>query len=62
MMGIGLTIVLFIVSLFILYVVIESAVRRGINSSVIGKYLEEKHGMKEEHKPSFLDHDLDSDE
>ncbi|MBE3102679.1 MAG: hypothetical protein IMZ40_00370 [Bacilli bacterium] len=60
MESIGLSIVLYIVSLFILYIVIETAVRRGINSSNIGQLLEKKNGSKED-KKSFLDNDLDND-
>ncbi|MFD2637828.1 hypothetical protein [Piscibacillus salipiscarius] len=40
-------IILFLVSLFILYLVIQAAVRNGINNSLVGKYLREKHGIKE---------------
>jgi len=52
-------IIAYLIGLFILYVVIETAVRRGINSSIIGKFLEDKYGIKEE-KKSFLDNDLDN--
>ncbi|MCA1060273.1 hypothetical protein LCL96_15145 [Rossellomorea aquimaris] len=37
----------FIVFGAVLYSIIWRAVRHGINQSLIGKYLEEKHGMKE---------------
>jgi hypothetical protein len=57
---IGLSIVFYIVGLFILYIVIETAVRRGINSSIIGQFHEKKYGIKEDNK-SFLDDDLDND-
>lgn len=50
----------FLIGLFVLYLIIYTAVKDGINKSVIGKYLEQKHGLKEERK-SFLDHDLDHD-
>lgn len=60
MESIGLSIFIFLVSLFIFYIVIETAVRRGINSSIIGRYLEEKYNIKED-KKSFLDDDLDKD-
>ncbi|KOR83564.1 hypothetical protein AM233_05160 [Bacillus sp. FJAT-22058] len=60
MQSIGLSIVLYIISLFILYIVIETAVRKGINSSIIGQILEKKSGIKED-KKSFLDDDLDND-
>ncbi|WRP07213.1 hypothetical protein U9J35_03340 [Rossellomorea aquimaris] len=36
-----------LVSLLIFYLVIERAVRDGINNSSIGKFLEDKHGIKE---------------
>jgi hypothetical protein len=45
--------------LFILYIVIETAVRKGINSSILGQFLEKKYGLKED-KKSFLDDDLDN--
>ncbi|WP_285767394.1 hypothetical protein [Peribacillus sp. SI8-4] len=53
--------VLVIVGLFILYTVIEAAVRKGINRSIIGQIVEEKYDMKKD-KRSFLDDDLDNDE
>ncbi|MGM1032987.1 MAG: hypothetical protein ACQEXK_11010 [Bacillota bacterium] len=45
-------IIFYIVGVFILYIVIETAVRRGINHSIIGQFLEKK---------SFLDDDLDNE-
>ncbi|MGE6753508.1 hypothetical protein ACQKFO_08645 [Rossellomorea sp. NPDC071047] len=36
-----------LVTLLIFYLVIERAVRDGINNSSIGQFLEEKHGIKE---------------
>lgn len=56
----GLSILIYLVGLFILYIVIETAVRRGINSSIIGRYMEEKNDNRED-KESFLDDDLDKD-
>jgi hypothetical protein len=53
-----LSIILYIVGIFILYIVIETAVRRGINASILGKFLEKKYGIKED-KKSFFDDDLD---
>lgn len=53
-------IIFYIVGVFILYIVIETAVRRGINHSIIGQFLEKKYGMKED-KKSFLDDDLDNE-
>ncbi|MDQ0223851.1 hypothetical protein [Metabacillus niabensis] len=58
-MDIIFSIIAYLIGLFILYVVIETAVRKGINSSIIGKFLEDKYGIKEE-KKSFLDNDLDN--
>ncbi|WP_082234613.1 hypothetical protein [Halobacillus massiliensis] len=59
--GIGLTIIFYLIGLFILYIIIETAVRRGINSSIIGQYLEKKYGMQDTRKKknSFLEDDLD---
>ncbi|WHY96968.1 hypothetical protein [Peribacillus simplex] len=53
-------IIFFVVGLFILYIVIETAVRKGINNSNIGQFLEKKYGVKAD-KKSFLDDDLDND-
>lgn len=61
MEGIILPIVLCVIGVFILYVVIETAVRRGINSSIVGQSLEKQDGMNV-NKKSFLDHDLDNEE
>jgi hypothetical protein len=55
-----LSIVLWIVGLFILYIVISTAVKDGINKSVVGQFIENKYGCKED-KKSFLDSDLDND-
>ena len=55
-------IIFWIIGLFILYAVIESAVRNGINHSIVAKFIEEKHGIKEDKSGSFLDHDIDDDE
>ncbi|MGG0288718.1 hypothetical protein ABEY41_27305 [Peribacillus butanolivorans] len=59
-MKVIIPIVFTIVGLFILYIVIETAVRKGINSSIIGQFLEKKYEIKED-KKSFLDDDLDND-
>lgn len=48
-----------IISLFIFYVVIEAAVRNGINSSKLGKLIDKEHGQEIPKKKSFLDNDLD---
>ncbi|MEC0347166.1 MULTISPECIES: hypothetical protein [Peribacillus] len=53
-------IIFYIVGVFIIYIVIETAVRRGINHSIIGQFLEKKYEMKED-KKSFLDDDLDNE-
>ncbi|WP_102029056.1 hypothetical protein [Salirhabdus sp. Marseille-P4669] len=47
-----------IIGLFVLYMVIESAVRNGINNSVIGQRFTQKQDIMED-KKSFLDNDLD---
>ncbi|MGY6209505.1 hypothetical protein ACXEO8_05980 [Cytobacillus firmus] len=60
MAGLFGAIAFYIVGLFILYIVIETAVRRGINSSIIGQFLEKKYGIRGD-KKSFLDDDLDND-
>lgn len=60
MEDLGIFIFLYIVSLFILYIVIETAVRRGINSSIIGRTFEDTYKNKKD-KKSFLDNDLDQD-
>ncbi|MFB7641992.1 MULTISPECIES: hypothetical protein [Peribacillus] len=39
-------IVFYILGLFILFIVIETAVRKGINSSIIGQFLEKKYEFK----------------
>jgi hypothetical protein len=36
-----------LIGLSLFYMIIERAVRDGINNSVIGRYLYEKHGVKE---------------
>ena len=56
-----ISILLYIGSLFILYIVIETAVRKGINNSIIGQALEKKLGITEEKKKSFFDNDLDDE-
>ncbi len=55
-----ISIVFWIVGLFILYIVISTAVKNGINKSTVGQFIERKYGVKEE-KKSFLDSDLDND-
>ncbi|MCG3418206.1 hypothetical protein [Oceanobacillus jordanicus] len=54
------TIVLWIMGLVILYFVIYTAVKDGINKSLVGQFIEKNYDVKEE-KKSFLDNDLDSD-
>jgi hypothetical protein len=56
----GLYIILYFVGLFFLFIVIETAVKRGINNSIIGDFLKKKYGIKDD-KKSFLDDDLDND-
>lgn len=57
-MSIVISIVVSIGGLIVLYGVIEAAVRSGINSSIVGQFLEKKIGFEED-KKSFLDNDLD---
>jgi len=47
-MSIVISIVVSIVGLLALYGVIEAAVRNGINSSIIGQFLEKKNEIEEE--------------
>ncbi|MFB5281867.1 hypothetical protein [Peribacillus sp. Hz7] len=54
------SIILWIVGLFILYIVISTAVKDGINKSVVGQFIEQKYGVKDD-KKSFFDSDLDND-
>ncbi|MGG1631826.1 hypothetical protein [Rossellomorea sp. NRS-1567] len=42
-----ISVIVLILLLFIFYIIVERAIRDGINNSVIGRYLEEKHGIKE---------------
>ena len=55
-----ISIVSWIIGLFILYIIIFLAVKHGINNSVVGRFLEEKYGVETNEK-SFLDRDLDND-
>lgn len=55
-----LSIILYIFGVFILYVVIETAVKRGINSSIVGQFFEKKSEFKEG-KSSSLNNDIDED-
>ncbi len=54
----GQVIFAYIVSIVILYLVIETAVRKGINSSVIGEYMKKKHDDDGEEERSI---DIDND-
>jgi len=51
---------LLVIGLFIFYFVIYTAVKDGINKSVIGQYLENKHNFVDKQKP-FIHNDLDKD-
>ncbi|WP_102275283.1 hypothetical protein [Cytobacillus massiliigabonensis] len=53
-------IILLIVGLLILFIVVSSAVKTGINKSEVGQFFEKKSGVEEKRK-SFLDRDLDND-
>jgi hypothetical protein len=54
------SIFLWIVGLIILYLVISTAVKDGINKSVVGQYMNLNLGDKDG-KKSFLNRDLDND-
>ncbi|WP_392454978.1 hypothetical protein ACF3OH_12725 [Chryseomicrobium aureum] len=54
------TIILWILGLLVLHFVIYTAVRDGINKSVIGQYINEKTGNKVDAK-TFINKDLDND-
>jgi hypothetical protein len=54
------SILIWAVGLFILYLVISTAVKDGINKSVVGQYLNSTLGVKDD-KKSLLDNDLDND-
>jgi hypothetical protein len=54
------SIILLIIGLLILYIVISTAVKDGINKSVVGQLIEKKFGIKDDRK-SFLDSDVDND-
>ncbi|WP_099157513.1 hypothetical protein [Virgibacillus ndiopensis] len=59
-----INLVLYIVGLFILYLIIQAAVRSGIDNSEVGKIIREKYGLNiniKNDKKSFLDGDLDKD-
>lgn len=58
--SLAFSIILWIVGLFILYIVILTAVKDGINKSVVGQFIEKEYRVKE-NKKSFLDSDLDND-
>lgn len=47
-------ILFYLLSLFILYLVIQAAVRNGINSSIVGKWMREKYD-EESHDESNKD-------
>nr|GGG83575.1 hypothetical protein GCM10011398_31450 [Virgibacillus oceani] len=63
-MGFLINLVLYIIGLFILYLIIQAAVRNGIDNSEVGKIIREKYGTDsiiKNDKKSFLDDDLDKD-
>ncbi|UOQ49903.1 hypothetical protein MUN88_07490 [Gracilibacillus caseinilyticus] len=47
--------VLGVVTIFVLYIVIETAVRRGINASKLGKYIDEQTKQREETRKDLDD-------
>lgn len=52
-------IILWLIGLFILYFVISTAVKDGINKSIIGQFIRKRHGFEDEEKP-FIKNDLDN--
>lgn len=44
-------VLMLVVLLIILYYILKGAIRNGIDESKIGKYLMEKHGIKDEEAP-----------
>jgi hypothetical protein len=58
--SLAFSIILWIIGLFILYLVVSTAVKDGINKSVVGQLIEKKYGVEAKEK-SFLDIDLDND-
>ncbi|MGL4521214.1 MAG: hypothetical protein ACRCWQ_01460 [Bacilli bacterium] len=54
-------IIIGIISMFVLYIVIETAVRKGIDHSELSTVLLEKHNAVQEKKKGFLDKDIDSE-
>lgn len=56
-----ISIVMYVFSLFVLYIIIKTAVREGINSSIIGRVTKGKIGMTEEKKKSYFNNDLDDE-
>jgi hypothetical protein len=58
--SLAFSIILWIIGLFILYLVVSTAVKDGINKSVVGQLIERKYGVEAKEK-SFLDSDLDND-
>ncbi|WP_308419007.1 hypothetical protein [Virgibacillus oceani] len=63
-LGFLINLVLYIIGLFILYLIIQAAVRNGIDNSEVGKIIREKYGTDsiiKNDKKSFLDDDLDKD-
>ncbi|OLS33441.1 hypothetical protein [Bacillus sp. MRMR6] len=54
------SIILWIIGLFILYLVVSTAVKDGINKSLVGQFIEKENGDKNDRK-SFLDSDFDNE-
>jgi hypothetical protein len=59
-MSVAFLIFVIIFGIVVISLFIESAVKRGINNSIVGQYLKEK-GFKEHKKKSFFGSDLDND-
>ncbi|MFS0783120.1 hypothetical protein [Bacillus sp. 1P06AnD] len=55
------SIILWVIGLLVVYIVISTAVKDGINKSVVGQFIEKQSEVTND-KTSFLDHDLDNEE
>lgn len=58
--SIFMSMIFWIVGLIVFYFVIMTAVKDGINKSVIGQYMEKEHQIVPPERQSFLDKDLDN--
>jgi ABC-type lipoprotein release transport system permease subunit len=59
--GLLSAILLWLFGLLVFYLVIVTAVKDGINKSMVGQYLEKNDKINQQKRKSWLDHDLDHD-